>query len=136
MAIRIFPHSMEEFSNELELIKWLNGRLRQNMGKYHLRGIQAVGKIPPGNIVLFRFKNNIVGHAIVKKDIVKKTQVINGVTYHGIIQFVASSITVYKKPIAINRIEKVTNRDLSKGRPYYKFENPETYYKILEIIYG
>ena len=87
MTIRIFPHTKKEFETEEELRDWLAHELKSRKGKYRLRTTNGVGSIPSGSVVLFRFDNNIIGHAIVEKDVELINEEIDGVKYKGRIQF-------------------------------------------------
>ena len=121
-TIRIFPHSREEFKTDDELRSWLYNGLRLKDGEYYLRAIRGVGSIPKGSIVLFRFDKDIVGEAIVKEDVKKIDIIENGVKYEGMIKFEASSIRIYRRPIKIKFLEKITGRDFSVARTYFKID--------------
>ena len=132
--IRIFPHSREEFEADDELRTWLHNGLRLRDGKYYLRSIQPVGlgKNPPGTLVLFRFDKEILGEAVVKEDVVKVERQRGDVEYEGMIKFEASSIRIYRKPIKVEYLEKLTGRDLSVAKTYFKFDDWNIYHRILE----
>jgi hypothetical protein len=132
--IRIFPHSREEFETDDELRTWLHNGLRLRDGKYYLRSIQPVGlgKNSPGTLVLFRFDKEILGEAVVKEDVVKVERQRGDVEYKGMIKFEASSIRIYRKPIKVEFLEKLTGRDLSVAKTYFKFDDWNIYHKILE----
>ena len=132
--IRIFPHSREEFETDDELRTWLHNGLRLRDGKYYLRSIQPVGlgKNPPGTLVLFRFDKEILGEAVVKEDVVKVERQRGDVEYEGMIKFEASSIRIYRKPIKVEYLEKLTGRDLSVAKTYFKFDDWNIYHRILE----
>ncbi len=134
MVIRIFPHSKKEFNNESDLQKWLKSDLILQDGKYLLRTINGVGSIPVGSMVLFRFNKNIVGQAVVERDIKPINKETNGVTYKGIIKFNISTIKVYRKPLPIGFVEKLTDRSFQFARAYYKFYDYSIYDKIQEEI--
>jgi len=134
MIIRIFPNTRKEFDAEEKLRDWLNDELRLRGGEYHLRTTNGVGSIPAGSIVLFRFEKNIVGHAVVKKDVVSFNKKIDGIKYEGMIQFKPSSIKVYKKALPIEFLEKITGRNFSFGRAYFRIETSDLFHKILAEI--
>jgi len=134
--IRIFPHSREEFKSADELRTWLYNELRLRDGKYNLRSIQTVGigKNTPGTLILFRFNKEILGEAIVKEDVIEEKNIFEEIEYEGMIRVEASSIRIYRKPIGINFIEKITDRDLSIAQNHYKFNDWNIYSKILEEV--
>lgn len=126
MLIRIFPNTRDEFESEDELKDWLNDELRnERNGRYRLRSTNGVGKIPPRNIVLFRFHDHIVGHATVADGIRPLNEVVNGIKYEALIQFEPASIRVYNQSLPIETLETFTGRDLSFGRAYFKFEDAD-----------
>ena len=134
--IRIFPHSREEFETDDELRTWLHNGLRLREGKYYLRSIQPVGlgKNSPGTLVLFRFDKEILGEAVVKEDVVKVERQRGNVEYEGMIKFEASSIRIYRKPIKVEFLKKVTKLNLVGANVYYKFDDWNIYPKILEEV--
>ena len=132
--IRIFPHSREEFNTDDELRMWLYNGLRLRDGEYYLRSTKGVGSIPPGSIVLFRFDKYIVGEAIVKDDVKEINIIKNDVKYGGMIKFEASSIRIYRRPLEIKFLEKLTGRDFSVARTYFRINEWDIYPQILAEI--
>ena len=126
MLIRIFPHTTDEFEDEIALKYWLNHTLPYDQeGCYHLRTTQGVGQLPPGSLVLFRFKKNIVGSALVKQGVQPLNETIGGITYKGLITFDPDSIYVYDYSIPIAFLEDLTQRDFSFARTYFKIKLSE-----------
>lgn len=127
MLIRIFPHTTDEFEDEIALKDWLLHHLPYSRkgnpkGYYRLRTINGVGQVPPGSVVLFRFKNNIVGSAVVKRDVEPISETIGGVTYKGSIIFDPDSINVYDCSVPIKFLADLTQRNFSYARAYFKLE--------------
>jgi hypothetical protein len=123
MLIRIFPHSKEEFEDEIALKYWLAHILPyERKGRYLLRSTGRVGKIPPGSVVLFRFGNNIVGSAVVQQDVESIDETIDGVHYEGRIRFDTNSVKVYDCSIPIEFLEDLTQRPFAVARTYFKIE--------------
>lgn len=129
--IRIFPHSKEHFENPDELRTWLSTTLRLRNGWYRLEKLQGIGigNNPPGTIVLFRIDQKIVGEAIVKEDVIE----IEDKEFEGKITFDPSTVRIYKKPLQIAILGKITNLNLENAKPYYKIE-PKLYPYIMQEI--
>ena len=123
MLIRIFPHTKEEFADEIQLKHWLKYILPyEREGYYRLRTTRGVGQIPPGSVVLFRFGNNIVGSAVVQQDVEAFNRTVKGVHYEGRIRFDPASINVYDHSIPIEFLQDLTQRSFTVARTYFKIE--------------
>lgn len=123
--IRIFPHSREQFESDDVLKDWL----KQNNGEYWLKSLQPIKSVPTGSIVLFRFDKEIVGEAVVQRDIRKLDT--NEFESEGKIKFEPASIRIYKKPLKIKTLEKFTGKNLKGANIYYKIYTWSIYSKIL-----
>ena len=131
--IRIFPHSKEFFEDPDQLRTWLHTTMRLRGGWYRIKKLKGVGlgKNPPGSIVMFRKDDRIVGEAIVKKDVI----LISDKGYEGKIAFEPSSIRIYREPLGIGDLEKITGLNLKSARPYYLIESsfyPDIMKKIVK----
>lgn len=123
MLIRIFPHTKEEFADEIQLKHWLKYILPdEREGYYRLRTTRGVGQIPPGSVVLFRFGNNIAGSAIVQQDVEAFKETVEGIQYEGRLKFDPDSIKVYDCSIPIEFLADLTQRSFSFAKAYFKIE--------------
>lgn len=138
--IRIFPHNKKEFPTENSLTMWLLTSLRGSGGVYHLVTADRVKDLPPGSLVLFRYEQNIVGEAIVRKgkEVFQKklkamTQSGEVGVYEAQVTFVPSSIRLYAPPIIVKQIEP-PGKDLITYPGVYAKLNWTIYARILEFM--
>lgn len=137
MIIRIFPHSKDEFETEDALTEWLSDVLpEERNGRYRLRSTNGVGQIPPGSVILFRFRNHIVGHAAVAQGVTALNEIIDGIRYEAMIRFEPTSIRVYADPLPIELLQQITGRSLAFARAYYKFKDADDIFREVLLAVG
>jgi hypothetical protein len=126
LQVRIFPHSQKEFPSEDSLLTWLLTALRGRGGVYHLRHADAVKDLPAGSVVLFRYRNNIVGEAVVwkgKETFLEKAKdrTLTGeeAEYGAQVTFVPSSIRLYAPALPVERLQPHLEKDVVKFAAAY-----------------
>ena len=124
--IRIFPHR-KWFPKDEDIKGWLHFTMRNRGGTYYFRKAYKYIKHsnPPGTIVLFRYDEDIVGEAVVAIDTIKS----NISHYEMMVTFDPSSIRIYKKPLTIQTLSKIVEKDLKSDTTYYNI--PMKYYGLI-----
>ena len=103
-----------EFRSEDDLRTWLKTTLVFRNGKYNLRSIGQVPKMPIGSIVLFRIEKAIVGEGVVKKEIGSS----EFEDYEGMVQFEPSSLRIYKEPLKVEELEELYERETGEKKSF------------------
>lgn len=97
-VIRFFPHK-KWFPTNQDLRSWLHFTLKERKGIYyfHDRPVSLQGHTPAGSVVIFIHERDLVGEAVVKKDIkrVRKTN------FKYALQIDPDTIRIYKQPLRI-----------------------------------
>jgi hypothetical protein len=140
--IRIFPHSREEFPSDDLLRIWLLNALRGRGGRYRLRSLKG-GKpqaLPPGSIVLFRYADDIIGEAVVQKDIEKESGTERNlwtgkdVEYEALVTFAPSSIRLYAPAVSVQKIQKYVGKDITTAANAYVELDWNAYASVLQDV--
>lgn len=106
-----------EFQTNGEVKDWLNRTCRVlRNGKYHFYDKRYLGeeKNPPGTILIFKWKNNLIGEGIIKEDrLLNKDKTIPEPYY---VKFEPTSIRTYTKEIPVpyirDMIKELTGKDI------------------------
>ena len=139
MAIRIFPNARREFETQAELASWLITGLKANGGKYLITSASADSsnrprELPCGSVVLFRFKDLLLGEAVVH-DYSNESGVDedDNEPYIARVFFVPSSIRIFSPPIPIKALQALIGdaKGVTRGNPYYEFTDWAIYPKLL-----
>jgi hypothetical protein len=139
MPIRIFPNARREFQTQGALASWLMNGLKSRGGKYLItseseHSANRPAELPTGSVVLFRFKDLLLGEAIVHDYSNKPGQdEDDNVQYIARVFFVPSSIRMFSPPIPIEALQVLVgkSKDVTRGNPYYEFTDWELYPQLL-----
>lgn len=128
--MRIFPHD-EWFPSVADLRTWLHFIVRERGGTYHFRRVPSDLDSPltPGTIVLFRYKQDIVGDAVVKGGL----QGSDDKRYEKMILFDPYTIRIYNHYLRVPILEKTLGIALSSSKRYVAMNIGE-YGKVLSRI--
>ena len=136
--IRGFPHKENYFEDEFHLRDWLDSSLRiDEQGEYWLGEAPGLGELPRGSIVLFYFKNKIVGEALVEQapeeiDQEKRERDEVSEEFKKYILFVPESIRTYPDRLFISEeeFEEITGKALQ----HYFEITPEQYLLLMRKL--
>jgi hypothetical protein len=119
--IRIFPHARKEFSSCDTLTTWLLTGLKARGGKYLLVSRDAVAELPPGSLVLFRYRQVVVGEAVVieysRDSSVNRNLAGDDQEYGACVWFSLSSIRVYAPPVGIKKLQEFIGESQKSFEP-------------------
>ena len=140
--IRIFPHNQKEFPDRDILTMWLLTGLKARGGKYLLVNKNAVAKLPPGSLVLFRYGQLVVGEAVVNEysrdySSVKDRNLAGEYQkYEAYVRFSPSSIRVYAPPVDIKVLQSFIGEspNISVPRTYHKIKDWKVYQRLLAHV--
>jgi len=138
--IRIFPHHVKGFPSRDSLTTWLMTCLKARDGEYHLWSANSVAELPAGSVVLFRYANELVGEAVVKRYVreggVGRSLSGEEEPYEACVWFTTGSIRLFAPPITIEEVKTLIGEspDIKVERGYYIIRDWSVYPKLLALV--
>jgi len=105
-SIRIYPLSIEEFSDNCDTKCYFKYGLKEKNGKFYYRSSPIVAEI--GTIVLFQYEQHIIAQSeLLKVCKLEEPRVVNGIEYHGYFLFDLDTVHYYDEALPAEEFYKI-----------------------------
>lgn len=130
--IRIYPLSIEEFTNTEAIKYYFQNTLKEKDGKFLYRN--KLIKAETGTLVVFQFQGYLVAQAkLLEIEKYKIPMIRNNVMYCGHFLFDSNTISYYRNPISASEFYKIYP-DKHLNRVMHILDNKEKNKFLLELI--